>query len=73
MRTNIVIDDELLAEAQRLTGHRTKRATVEEALRLLVQARRGEPAIRELRGKVKWVGNLKESRLGREFAVDRRR
>ena len=33
MPTNLHIDDDLLAEAQRLGGHRTKRATVEEALR----------------------------------------
>jgi hypothetical protein len=40
---------------------RTKRATVEEGLRLLVRLRRQE-GIRRFRGKIKWEGNLEESR-----------
>ena len=51
MRTNIDIDDELLAEAQRLFGTKTKKATVEYALKELVR-RRDAMSIRELRGKV---------------------
>ncbi len=39
MPTNLHIDDALLAEAQRLGGHRTKRATVDEALREYVRRR----------------------------------
>jgi Arc/MetJ family transcription regulator len=57
MRTNIVIDDELMDEAMRRSGAPTKRATVEEALRLLIQTRR-QAGIRALRGKVKWEGDL---------------
>lgn len=40
MRTNIVLDDELVREAQRLTGIRTKRELVAEALRSLIETRR---------------------------------
>lgn len=57
MRTNIVIDDELMEEAMRRSGATTKRATVEEALRLLIRTRR-QGGIRALRGKVKWEGDL---------------
>ncbi len=64
MRTNIEIDDRLMREALRSSGARTKRATVEAGLRLLVQVQR-QAGIRRLRGKVRWEGNLKESRRGR--------
>lgn len=64
MRTNIDIDDELLAEAQRVAGTRTKRATVEYALRELVR-RKDRRSVLELRGSVTWEGNLEESRRGR--------
>ncbi|MGB2644305.1 MAG: type II toxin-antitoxin system VapB family antitoxin [Candidatus Acidiferrum sp.] len=64
MRTNIEIDDQLMRQAMRSSGARTKRATVEAALRLLIRLRR-QAGIRQLRGKVKWEGNLNESRLGR--------
>lgn len=64
MRTNIVIDDDLMKAAQEVSGLKTKRDVVEEALRLLV--RRGEQQkIRALRGKLTWEGNLDESRGGR--------
>jgi Arc/MetJ family transcription regulator len=64
MRTNIDIDDQLMRQALRSSGARTKRAVVEEALRLLIQTR-GQTAIRRLRGKVAWKGNLNVSRLSR--------
>ena len=57
MRTNIVIDDELIAEAMKLSGARTKREAVEDSLRLMVQLKRQEQ-IRRARGKLKWVGDL---------------
>jgi Arc/MetJ family transcription regulator len=66
MRTNIEIDNELMAEALRLTGLRTKRAVVEEGLRLLIELR-GHEAIRALRGKIDWEGDLDEMRQGRTF------
>lgn len=64
MRTNIDIDDALMRQAMRSTGARTKRAAVEEGLRLLIQTR-GQRSIRRLRGKVSWEGNLVESRRSR--------
>jgi Arc/MetJ family transcription regulator len=64
MRTNIDIDDRLMREAMRSSRKRTKRATVEEGLRLLIQLR-GQASMRKLRGKVKWEGDLETSRLGR--------
>jgi Arc/MetJ family transcription regulator len=67
VRTNIDIDDDLMREAMRASGDRTKRAVVERALRLLVQTR-DQTRIRRLRGKVTWRGDLKESRRARGFA-----
>jgi Arc/MetJ family transcription regulator len=64
MRTNIDIDERLMRQAMRSTGARTKRAAVEEGLRLLIQTRR-QRSIRRLRGKVAWQGNLGTSRRGR--------
>ena len=64
MRTNIEIDDRLMRQAMRSSGARTKRATVEAALRLLIQTRE-QASIRRLRGKVAWVGDLETSRLDR--------
>jgi len=61
VRTNIVIDDELLAEAQRLCGATTKRATVEFALQEVVR-RRERRKMLDLRGKVEWEGDLGKSR-----------
>jgi Arc/MetJ family transcription regulator len=61
MRTNIVIDDDLMAQALKATGLKTKREVVEQGLKLLVQ-RKQQQAIRDLRGKLKWEGNLDEMR-----------
>ncbi|MEP5763199.1 MAG: type II toxin-antitoxin system VapB family antitoxin [Halieaceae bacterium] len=61
MRTNIVIDDQLMAEALKATGLSTKREAVEEGLKLLVR-RNKQQDIRKLRGKLKWEGNLDELR-----------
>ena len=66
MRTNIDIDDRLMRNAMRSSGARTKRATVEAGLRLLIQVRR-QAGIRRLRGKVRWEGDLNSSRLGRNI------
>lgn len=64
MRTNIDIDDCLMRQAMRHSGARTKKATVEAALRLLVETH-AQTAIRRLKGKVHWEGDLDESRRGR--------
>jgi Arc/MetJ family transcription regulator len=64
MRTNIVLDDALVAEAQRITGARTKREVVELGLRELV-AREKRLGVLALKGKVRWEGDLDVSRMGR--------
>ena len=64
MRTNIVIDDNLIQKAMRATGLRTKRAVVEAGLQLLIQVK-SQTGIRRLRGKIKWEGNLDELRTSR--------
>jgi Arc/MetJ family transcription regulator len=64
MRTNIEIDDAVIAEAQELIGARTKRETVDTALRELV-ARHRRLGILDLRGRVRWEGDLAESRRAR--------
>ena len=63
MRTNIEIDDRLMKQAMRSSGARTKKAAVEKGLRLLVQTR-GQAVLRRWRGKIKWEGDLAESRRG---------
>jgi Arc/MetJ family transcription regulator len=64
MRTNIEIDDGLMAEAQKVSGHATKKQTVEEALRLMVRLRR-QQEVRASFGKFRWRGNSARSRKGR--------
>lgn len=62
MRTNIVIDDELMNEAMRLSRLKTKKAAVETGLKLLVQIKKQE-RIKSLRGKLKWDGDLDTMRM----------
>ncbi len=61
MRTTIVIDDKLMTDALKATGVNTKKEAVEQGLRLLIQ-RNKQQAIRKLRGKLKWEGDLDEMR-----------
>ena len=61
MRTNIVIDDQLMAEALKASGYKTKKEAVEQGLKLLVQLSK-QQEIRKLRGKIKWEGDLDEMR-----------
>ena len=70
MRTNVVIDDELMAEALEITGMKTKRAVLEEALRTLVRLKKQE-GVRALRGKLQWEGDLDVLQEGRLADVDR--
>jgi len=62
MRTNIVIDAELMDEAMRASGARTKKQAVELGLRALVTLKR-QQEIRQLRGKLSWEGDLAAMRL----------
>lgn len=57
MRTNIDIDDDLLDQAMAESGLATKKATVEEALRRLVDEGRRRKALRQLAG-IGWEGDL---------------
>jgi Arc/MetJ family transcription regulator len=71
MRTNIEIDDKLMKKAMKASQleKKTKRAVVEEALAFMVQVR-AQAAIRRLRGKVHWEGNLEESRTSKHLPAD---
>ena len=62
MRTNIDIDDALMAEAMAVSGAKTKKAVVEEALNALIMRQR-QLGMLALRGKIKWEGDLDEMRL----------
>ena len=64
MRTNIVIDDELMADALKLTGLKTKREAVDLGLKTLVRLKRQEK-IRQFRGKLTWEGDLEKMRTDR--------
>jgi Arc/MetJ family transcription regulator len=66
MRTNIEIDDELLSQAMAATRLSTKRATVEEGLRLLVRLHQQAAALAELEG-LGWEGDLDEMRRARHL------
>jgi Arc/MetJ family transcription regulator len=57
MRTNIFIDDNLMAEALKVSGYNTKKKTVEEALKLLINLKK-QADIRTFRGKLHWEGDL---------------
>lgn len=61
MRTNIVIDDQLMKDTLRATGLRTKREAVELGLRTLLRLQQQE-AIRRFRGKLHWEGDLEAMR-----------
>jgi Arc/MetJ family transcription regulator len=64
MRTNIVIDDKLMRDTLRATGLKTKREAVDQALQLLLRLRK-QAAIRQLRGKLDWQGDLNAMRNDR--------
>lgn len=61
VRTNIVIDDELMFQAIKVTGLKTKKDVVELGLQLLINRNR-QQSIRKLKGKLHWEGNLDEMR-----------
>lgn len=64
MRTNIVIDDDLMHDAIRLTGVKTKREAVEMALKSLINLKQQEK-IKNFRGKLKWEGDLDDMRASK--------
>jgi len=64
MRTNVVLNDDLINQAIKLGHFKTKKAAIEEGLRLLVQMQ-SQSALRKMRGKIKWEGDLEEMRKDR--------
>ena len=70
MRTNIDIDDDLLTSAMAAAKLPTKKATVEEGLRLLVRLTRQVEALDRLKG-IGWEGDLAAMRQGRHFGRQR--
>ncbi len=63
-RTNVVLDDELVAECQEATGIKTRRALIDHALREVLRFER-QKKILELQGKVQWEGDLAAWRKAR--------
>jgi len=61
MRTNIVIDDDLMEEVLKITGLKTKREAVELGLKTLIRLRKQAP-IKDYRGKLPWEGDLEAMR-----------
>ncbi|MGH8500324.1 MAG: type II toxin-antitoxin system VapB family antitoxin [Methylococcales bacterium] len=64
MRTNIVIDDTLIADALKLTGLKTKREAVELGLKTLIRLKNQEN-IKQFRGKLRWEGDLDDMRINK--------
>ena len=64
MRTNIEINDKLMKSAMKTLGKKTKRETVEETLRRVVDLGK-QAEIKKLFGKIRWEGNLDEMRQNR--------
>jgi len=64
MRTNIVIDDDLMQQVLEQTGLKTKREAVEEGLKSLLRLKQQEK-IRSFRGKLTWEGDLDAMRRDR--------
>lgn len=65
MRTNIEIDDEMVAELMKLTGRKTKRQVVDDALRDQLHRQRAAQAILKLQGTVEWEGDADRLRASR--------
>ncbi len=62
MRTNIVIDDALMNDAKQVSGFKTKKETIESALKLLIKVK-SQSFIKKYRGKLKWEGDLESMRI----------
>lgn len=64
MRTNIIIDDDLLSEAMAATGAKTKTDAIHEALRQTVRAHKQLESFRALKG-LGWDGDLDDMRTSK--------
>jgi len=69
MRTNVILDETLVAQAKGLTGIKTTRGVLDEALRVLIRLQE-QGQVRELRGRLQWEGDLATLREGREHAYE---
>ena len=65
-RTNIVLDDGLIKQAMQVSGAKSKREAVHLALREMVARRAVYRALRKLRGKLPWEGDVRTWRRGRQ-------
>jgi Arc/MetJ family transcription regulator len=63
-RTNVVLDDELVAECRKATGIKTRRTLIDHALHELLRHKRQKKVL-DLKGTVAWEGDLKTWRKGR--------
>ena len=61
MRTNIVIDDTLMERAVSVSGFKTKKETVEDALKMYVRIK-NQREILNFKGKIEWFGDLESMR-----------
>ena len=64
-RTNIVLNEDLIKQAMQVSGAKTKRQAVHWALREMVARRSVYRALRKLRGKLPWEGDIRTWRRGR--------
>ncbi|MEJ2648921.1 MAG: type II toxin-antitoxin system VapB family antitoxin [Sedimentisphaerales bacterium] len=64
MRTNVVLDDDLIKTALKLSGFKTKKKAIEEGLKLLISLN-DQKRLRRFRGKLKWSGDLDKMRTDR--------
>ena len=62
-RTNVVLDDKLVAECQKATGIKTRRALIHHALHELLRHERQKEVL-DLKGTVRWEGDLAKWRRG---------
>ncbi|MEJ5198301.1 MAG: type II toxin-antitoxin system VapB family antitoxin [Anaerolineae bacterium] len=69
MRTNVILDETLVARAKALTGIKTTREVLDEALRVLIRLRE-QGQVRELRGRLQWEGDLAALREARIHAYE---
>lgn len=65
MRTNIIIDDNLMSDALKASGLKTKKEVVEEGLKALIKLRKQEN-IRSLQGRLTWEGDLDSMRADKD-------
>jgi Arc/MetJ family transcription regulator len=69
MRTNVILDEALVTQAKVLTGIKTTRGVLDEALRVLIRLQE-QGQVRELRGRLHWEGDLAVLREGRVNAYE---